>query len=383
MTASSSTPAPPRSPSGVRRGIPLGQAHRLAPEAVFLPPDPAADAAAVEAALDALAGFSPGIAGPTDPADRAFGSLEVQVDGLEALWGLEPDLVGKVRAALAPLLPGTPRAGIAGTRFAAALAAATGPGPAAVPAVLVPRGQDGAFIAPFPASALSRDADVRGRLARFGLLTIGAVAVLPRSALVARFGVEEGGRLHDRANGVETDPFRPRRAPERLALGIALDEPVTDLEALRFVLRRLAGALAAQLDGRGQAAGRARLVATLDPTFSPGRLPLPGATSRRSSSPSASPSRPPIPRRSSGSSSSGSSGSCRPCRSPVSSWSSSTSSRRPATSWRSSRRRRTPHRVWAGSSPASPSASGRVGWAGWPSPTPRRRSPRRAGRGTR
>lgn len=261
---------------GVRRGLPLGQAHRLAPEAVFLAPDPAADAAAVEAALDALAAFSPGIAGPTDPADRAFGSIEVQVDGLEALWGPEPDLVGKARAILAPLLPGTPRAGIAGTRFAAAIAAATGPGPTAVPAVLVPPGGDAAFLAPFPASALTRDLDVRGRLARFGLGTIGSVAALPRSSLVARFGTVEGSRLHDRANGRETDPFRPRHAPERLAFGIALDEPVADLEALRFVLRRLATALGAQLDARGEAAGRVRLVATLDPTFAPGRLPLAG-----------------------------------------------------------------------------------------------------------
>ena len=261
---------------GVRRGIPLGQAHRLAPEAVFLPPDPAADAAAVEAALDALAGLSPGIAGPTDPADRAFGSLEVQVDGLEALWGPEPDLVGKARAALAPLLPGTPRAGIAGTRFAAALAAATGPGPSAVPAVLVPRGKDATFLATFPASALTRDLEVRGRLARFGLVTIGAVAALPRSALVARFGIEEGGRLHDRANGVETDPFRPRRAPERLALGLALDEPVAGLDALRFVLRRLAGALAAQLDARGEAAGRARLDGDARPDLRPRPPAAPG-----------------------------------------------------------------------------------------------------------
>ena len=262
---------------GVRRGIPLGQAHRLAPEAVFLPPDPGADAAAVEAALDALAALSPGIAGSTDPADRAFGSLEVQVDGLEALWGPEPDLVGKARAAVAPILPGTPRAGIAGTRFAAALAAATGPGPSAVPAVLVPPGDDAAFLAPFPASALSRDPEVRGRLARFGLVTIGAVAALPRSALVARFGTDEGSRLHDRSNGRETDPFRPRRAPERLALALALEDPVADLEALRFVLRRLATALGAQLDARGEASGRARLVATLDPTFASGRLPAPGA----------------------------------------------------------------------------------------------------------
>jgi protein ImuB len=146
-----------------------------------------------------------------------------------------------------------------------------------VPAVLVPPGDDAAFLAPFPAAALVRDPEVRGRLARFGLATIGAVAALPRSALVARFGIEEGARLHDRANGRETDPFRPRRAPERLALALALDEPVADLEALRFVLRRLATALGAQLDARGEGAGRARLAATLDPTFGPGRLPPPGA----------------------------------------------------------------------------------------------------------
>jgi len=42
---------------GVRRGIPLGTAHRLAPEAVFLDTMREADAAAVEAAFEALAGF--------------------------------------------------------------------------------------------------------------------------------------------------------------------------------------------------------------------------------------------------------------------------------------------------------------------------------------
>ncbi len=117
---------------------------------------------------------------------------------------------------------------------------------------------------------------MRGRLARFGLATIGSVAVLPRSALAARFGREVGERLHARANGQETDPFVPRHASQRLALALPVEPPVTELEAVRFVLRRLAGALGAQLDARGLAAGRARLALTLDPTFRPGRLPLPG-----------------------------------------------------------------------------------------------------------
>src|SRR5918996_1320670 len=48
---------------GVRRGMPLGSAHRLAPEATFLDPEPDADAAALDSAFEAPARFSPGLAG--------------------------------------------------------------------------------------------------------------------------------------------------------------------------------------------------------------------------------------------------------------------------------------------------------------------------------
>lgn len=248
---------------GVRRGIPLGTAHRLAPEAVFIAPDAEADRAAVEAALERLAALSPGVAASTDPADPAFGVVEVQVDGLDRLWGAEPLLVDRMRAVVVPVLPGRPRAGIAGTRFAATIAAAVA-GPDAVRSV--PPGDDAAFLGPLPAGLLTPDREVRARLSRFGLRRIGAVAELPRSALVARFGVE-GGRLHARARGEELEPFRPRRAPERLSLALPIEPPVDELEALRFVLHRLAAALADQLVARGSAAARARLRLELDLAF--------------------------------------------------------------------------------------------------------------------
>ena len=132
--------------------------------------------------------------------------------------------------------------------------------------MLVPPGDDERFLAPYPARLLTRDADVRARLARFGLRTIGAVAALPRSALVARFG-DEGARLHARARGEETERFRPRRAAERMALSLPLDPPAEGTEALRFVLHRLAAALGDQLAARGQAAGLARLTITHDLVF--------------------------------------------------------------------------------------------------------------------
>ncbi len=246
--------------------MPLGSAHRLVPEATFIDPDPDADRATVEAAFETLAAFSPGIAGTADPLDATFGLFEVHADGLEALWGTEPVLVGRLTEALGRALAGEGsdvRAGIAGTRFSATVAAVLArPGAP----ILVPPGGEAAFLAPHPSGLLTQDADVRARLSRFGLRRIGAVAELDRTALVARFG-EEGARIHARARGVELEPFRPRRAPERLVLGLPIEPAAEDLEPLRFVLHRLAVALTEQITARGLAASRARLHLDLDLAF--------------------------------------------------------------------------------------------------------------------
>ena len=193
-----------------------------------------------------------------------FGRIAVHVDGLTRLWGIEETLVARIGTALGPILPTPPRAGVAGTSFAASVAAAHTP-EGGTP-IVVPPGDDDRFLAPYPARLLTRDAEIRARLARFGLRTIGAVAELPRSAVVARFG-EEGARLHARARGEETERFTPRRAPDRMALGLPLEPPVEDLDAVRFVLHRIAAALSEQLRARGQAAGLARLVVTHDLAF--------------------------------------------------------------------------------------------------------------------
>ena len=267
---------------GVRRGMPLGSAHRLVPEATFIDPDPDADRATIEAAFEALAAFSPGIAGSGDPNDASFGLFEIQVDGLAALWGPEPVLVERLVEALGRVLGeggedgGAPtsnvRAGIAGTRFSATVAAVLArPGSP----LLVPPGGEADFLAPHPSGLLTADPDVRARLTRFGLRRIGPVADLARSALVARFG-EEGARIHARARGEELESFRPRRAPERLRLALPIEPATEGLEPLRFVLHRLAGALAEQLVARGLAASRARLHLDLDLAFAlagtPGEL---------------------------------------------------------------------------------------------------------------
>lgn len=253
---------------GVRRGLPLGSAHRLVPEATFIDPDLDADRAAVEAAFEVLERYSPSLAGSGEPLDAAFGQFELGIDGLGPLWGPEPVLIERVGTALRGALPGedlVPRVGIAGTHFAATIAAIHARPEAPV---IVPPGGEAAFLADRSSAFLTTDPDIRARLTRFGLRRIGAVAELPGSALVARFG-EEGARLHARARGEETEPFRARRVPERLALALPIEPPVEDLEPLRFVLHRLVAALSAQLTGRGLAADRAVLTLELDLAFAP------------------------------------------------------------------------------------------------------------------
>lgn len=251
---------------GVRRGQPLGTAHRLVPEASFLAADRPAYRARFEAALETLAGFTPAIEADADPATTGFGRVLLGIDGLHLLWGSEPVLAERLLSATAALLPGRPRLGIGNTRFGAQVAAVVG-ARRAVPLIeSIPAGGaevEAAYLAPLPLALLPADDELRERLRVFGLTRIGELAAISRSAVVARFG-EQGGLVHDLARGRDGRPLRPRRPIERLRAQAQLEPPVEEVEPLRFMLRRLCGALCAQLAARGAGAGRAVLELELE-----------------------------------------------------------------------------------------------------------------------
>lgn len=273
---------------GVRRGSPLGEAHKLAPEATFLSAEPEAYRAAFERALDALGAFSPAVEGESDPfadiggGDAAtprvataprdpFGTAYLGIEGLERLWGGERRLVERIAATLEPILPGPMRAGIANSRCGASVAALTAcyelPGCRvafhSVPDERETPGAEAAFLSPLPLDLLPADEETRSRFRLFGLRRMGAFADLPRSAVLARFGAR-GGVLHDLARGADPRPLAPRISSQRLLAEFELEPPVDSREPLRFVLRRLLVGLCAQLAARGRAAGSVRLVLTPD-----------------------------------------------------------------------------------------------------------------------
>ena len=244
---------------GVRRGQPLGTAHSLVPEALFLPLDPAGLADPFEAALEALTALAPAVEGEVDPADPRFGRVLLGIEGLERLWGDEAALVRRALAITTPLLPGEPRVGIGNTRFGAGVAARIGAG--AVPAG--GRREEAAFLAPLPLTLVPAEPGVHERLRVLGLEKMGQLAALDDSAIVARFG-PVGAAMHDLVRGLDRRPLRPRRPLEHLVADVELDPPADELEPLRFVLHHLCGTLCEQLAARGAGAARAALTLSLE-----------------------------------------------------------------------------------------------------------------------
>lgn len=247
---------------GVRRGQPLGTAHRLAPEAQFVPARREHYRRSMEQVLDALASFTPGIETDIDPDARGFGQVLLGIEGLHRLWGDEPRLVDRVLRVVRALLPGEPRLGIGSTRFGAQVAAVVGRGELQV----VPAGDavaEASYLAPLSIRLLPADDETRERLRVFGLTTIGEFAALPGSAVVARFGAH-GAMLHGLARGMDGRPLRPHKPIQHLRAEAELDPPVDMLEPLRFLLRNLCTALCEQLAARGAGATRAVLVLELE-----------------------------------------------------------------------------------------------------------------------
>lgn len=249
---------------GVVRDQPLGTAHRLAPEALFMPADRDAYRRRMGFVLDALAGFTPALEAELDVDGRTFGQVLLGIEGLHRLWGDERALTGRVLAIVRRLLPAEPRVGIGNTRFGAQVAAVVGARGGDGRLETIPIGDaavEAAYLAPLPIRLLPADEDTRDKLRVFGLTHIGQFARLSRSAVIARFGAH-GGELHDLARGMDGRRLRPRWPVAQLRAEAELEPPVETLEPLRFLLRNLCQALCEQLAARG--AGATRAVLSLD-----------------------------------------------------------------------------------------------------------------------
>jgi protein ImuB len=213
--------------AGIRPGLPLREVLPLCRDAIVLQPDPVRTATVLEEVLAALQRVSPAV----ESAGAEYLFLDLR--GLRALYGSLGALERAIRAAVPPLL--RPRIGIAGGKFAAAVAARVAPPSCAQ---VVPVHEAAEFLAPLPISYLPFAPDVLQRLDLLGLRTIGDLAALPFSAVQAQFG-PSGARAWRLANGQDDEPIVPRRHGPSAHASLRFDDPLASVEAVMVALDQL------------------------------------------------------------------------------------------------------------------------------------------------
>jgi protein ImuB len=142
--------------------------------------------------------------------------------------------------------------GVADGPFAAALAAGA-------PPTVIPRGESAAFLSPLPLATLDRP-DFVDVLHRLGLRTLGDLAALPATDVLARFG-NDGALAHRLASGLDERVPDTRRPPPEYTVEAELDPPAERVDTAAFVGRALAAELHERLAADGHACARLSIVA--------------------------------------------------------------------------------------------------------------------------
>jgi protein ImuB len=253
--------------AGVRLGMTVCQARAMAggqDRLRVLPASPADTAAAQAALADVGYGFAPRVQSEDD---RIF----FEVGDLRRLFPSEQALAQAVTAQAARVGLAT-RVAIAASKGVARVASR------AQDIAIVPAGGEAAFLAPLPVGMALTDDDLAARLSRWGIRSLGALAHLPKDAVVLRLG-EAGARLWRLAAGCDEEPLAPLPPPDALEEGTEIDYPICELEPLAFVLRSLFDQAMTRLHGQGLGCAGLTLRFKLDPYgFEVRQVPLAAPT---------------------------------------------------------------------------------------------------------
>ena len=229
----------------------LEEALSIQPDATVIEADESHYRKVFTQVLTSLQGISDSI----EPSD--LGMAYVRLDGLEHLYGGEARLVNALLNAVPQDL--APRVGVADTKFPALVAArVSGP----LRATRVPS-DAAAFLAPHPVDLLPVGADIKIALHRFGLHTLGCVALKTEASLVDRFGVE-GRRAWRLSRGMDDSPLIPMEHAETIVERTSLPFASASLDLLITVIDTLLARTFSQPSMRGRYAGRMMLECILE-----------------------------------------------------------------------------------------------------------------------
>ena len=231
---------------GVHSAMPLRTAYALCAEGVFLPVDGRKYQSVSRDVMTILRTFTP-LVEPIS-IDEAF----LDVTGSRALFGDGPTIAAAIRAKVRQDVGLTASVGVASTKLVAKVASDLRKPDALV---VVPPGEEAAFLAPLPISRLWGVGEkTAAALAEYGVTTIGDLAALSDQLLVRRFG-KHGVSLGARARGLDPDPVAGGDPAKSIGHEHTFDVDTSDPDTIERTLLAMADGVASRLRSAGLKTG--------------------------------------------------------------------------------------------------------------------------------
>jgi DNA polymerase-4 len=222
---------------GIRAGMPLTQAYRLCPQAIFLQGSFTAYRDASERFMTILADFSPCL----EPAglDEAY----LDVTGCE-LFGTPYQIASRIKERVKKELKLIASVGMASCKVVAKIASDLGKPDGLVE---VAAGQEKDFLAPLPVASLPGVGKKTEQVLKtMGIKTIGQLAVLPLEVVKNRFG-SFGLMIHHHANGIDNREVEAPGEAKSISRETTFAEDTSDRVFIQAMLRYLCERVGAEL----------------------------------------------------------------------------------------------------------------------------------------
>ena len=226
----------------IRAGMPLAQAYRLCPKAIFLQGSFPVYRSASERFMGILADFSPCL----EPAglDEAY----LDVTGCEA-HGTPRQLALHMKERVKKELKLVASVGAASCKVVAKIASDLGKPDGLIE---VAAGQEKEFLVTLPVSSLPGVGEkTEQALKAMGIRTIGQLATLPLETMKGRFGAV-GLMIHHYANGIDNRDVEPPGEAKSISRETTFAEDTLDRAFLQAILRYLCERVGAELRQEGK-----------------------------------------------------------------------------------------------------------------------------------
>jgi len=235
---------------GVHSAMPLRTAGRRCPNGVFLPGRPDRYRDLSQQVMAIFASYTP-LVEPIS-LDEAF----LDVTASAAALGDGPTIARRIKERVLDEVGLVVSVGVATNKLCAKVASDLRKPDALV---VVPPGEEAAFLAPLPIRRLwGVGPQAQEALRDYGVATIGQLAALEPATLQRRFG-RHGGDLASRARGVDRSEVETLHAPKSVGHEHTFDTDTVDVRRLEATLLDVADSVAGRLRHHDLAAGAVQL----------------------------------------------------------------------------------------------------------------------------